>query len=58
MIEKIGHLKVEIFKIKNRTGFAAVCFEHLTEGKTPEVAYDRMVKAIRRSNRKENRINL
>ncbi len=53
MQEKIGHLKVEIFKIKNRSGFAAICFEHLTEGKTPQEAYARMVKALRRSNIKE-----
>jgi len=52
MIEKIGHLKVEIFKIKNRAGFAAVCFEHLTEGKDAKEAYERMVKALRRTNRK------
>jgi len=53
MLKKIGHLKVEIFEIKNRAGFAAVCFEHLTEGKTPQEAYERMVKALRRSNRKQ-----
>jgi hypothetical protein len=50
---KIGHLKVYIFKIKNREGFAAVCCDHLTEGPTQQVAYDRMVKAIRRTNKKE-----
>ena len=44
---------MEIFKIKNRVGFAAVCFEHLTEGKTSQEAYARMVKALRRSNRKQ-----
>ena len=53
MLNKIGHLKVEIFKIKNRSGFAAVCFEHLTEGATSQEAYERMVKALRRSNRKQ-----
>ena len=53
MLEKIGHLKVEIFKIRNRAGYAAVCYEHLTEGKTPQEAYARMVKALRRSNRKQ-----
>jgi hypothetical protein len=52
MESKIGHLKVEVFKIKNRAGFAAVCCEHLTEGKDPQEAYDRMVKALRRSERK------
>jgi hypothetical protein len=50
---KIGHLKVEIFKIKNRQGFAALCCEHLTEGKTAEEAYERMQKALRRTNRSE-----
>ena len=53
MLEKIGHLKVEIFKIKNRKGYAAVCFDHLTEGKSAQEAYERMVKALRRSNSKE-----
>jgi hypothetical protein len=51
METKIGHLKVSIFKIKNRSGYAAVCCEHLTEGKTEEEAYERMVKAIRRTTR-------
>ena len=53
METKIGHLTVNIFKIKNRSGYAAVCFEHLTEGETAEVAYERMVKALRRTNKKE-----
>jgi len=52
METKIGHLKVDIFKIKNRVGFAAVCCEHLTEGKTGQEAYERMVKALRRSEKK------
>ncbi|MFA5157132.1 MAG: hypothetical protein WC532_07085 [Candidatus Omnitrophota bacterium] len=56
MERKIGHLKVEIFKIKNRQGYAAVCFEHLTEGETSEEAYARMAKALRRTNNKEVRI--
>ena len=53
METRIGHLKVEIFKIKNRQGYAAVCFQHLTEGKTSQEAYARMAKALRRTNRKE-----
>ncbi len=48
---KIGHLEVQIFKIKNRRGYAAVCCDHLTEGETEQEAYDRMVKALRRSER-------
>ena len=53
METKIGHLTVNIFKIKNRSGYAAVCFDHLTEGETAEIAYERMVKALRRTNKKE-----
>ena len=53
MEAKVGHLKVNIFKIKNRVGYAAICCDHLTEGSTPEEAHDRMIKALRRTNRKE-----
>jgi len=52
MESKIGHLKVEIFKIRNRTGFAAVCHDCLTEGRTEEEAHERMVKAVRRVSKK------
>lgn len=55
MQTKIGHLKVAIFKIKNRRGYAAVCFDHLTEGNTSQQAYERMCKALRRTNRKQVR---
>jgi len=48
---KIGNLTVRIFKIRNRAGFAAVCCGHLTEGKTPSLACDRMVKALKRTGR-------
>jgi len=53
METKIGHLKVAIFKIKNRSGYAAICCDHLTEGKNPQEAYERMVKAVRRTSRSE-----
>ena len=43
---------VRIFKIRNRTGYAAIFHDHLTEGKTPDQAYGRMVKAVRRTTRK------
>ena len=51
METKIGHLKAHIFKIQNREGYAAVCCDHLTEGKSSQEAYERMVKALRRTNR-------
>jgi hypothetical protein len=50
---RIGKNKVKIFRIKNRRGFAAICASHLTEGRSVEQAYDRMVKAIRRTSKKK-----
>lgn len=41
-------MKVKVFKIKNRTGYAALCCNHLTEGKNPDEARRRMEKAMRR----------
>jgi hypothetical protein len=41
-------MKMKLFKIKNRTGYAALCCDHLTEGKTREEARARMDKALRR----------
>ena len=49
---KIGAKIVKMFKIKNRRGFAAVCENHLTEGKNQQEAYARMVKAVKRTLRK------
>ena len=31
---KVNVKKVKLFKIKNRKGYAAICLNHLTEGKT------------------------
>ena len=50
---QIGERQVTIFKVQNRRGYAAVCDDHLTEGDTTEEAFDRMVKAISRTERKE-----
>ncbi len=41
--------KIIVFKIKNRSGFAAVCSGHLTEGRSKEQALDRMRKALKRT---------
>jgi len=43
--------QVKIFKIKNRKGFAALFAHNLTEGGTPQQAFDRMAKAVRRKGR-------
>ena len=40
---------IKVFKIKNRSGYAAVCDEHLTEGKSEAEALDRMLKALNRT---------
>ena len=45
--------KITVFKIKNRSGYAAVCNEHLTEGKSKEEATDRMLKALKRTQTKK-----
>jgi len=45
----IGKFNVKIFKMKNRRGYAALCNDCITEGATKNEAYDRMVKAIRRT---------
>jgi hypothetical protein len=45
---KINARKIKIFKIRNRRGYAAVCCDRLTEGRTLSQTYDRMLKALRR----------
>lgn len=45
---RIGRKRVQVFKIKNRKGYAAVCARHLTEGRSASEACDRMIKAMRR----------
>ncbi|MCB9800067.1 MAG: hypothetical protein H6757_04855 [Candidatus Omnitrophica bacterium] len=48
-LHKLSSSKVQIFKIKNRRGYAAVCMNNLTEGNTPVQAFERMVKAVKRA---------
>lgn len=40
--------QVKIFKIRNRKGFAAIFNNNITEGRTADQAFARMVKAARR----------
>ncbi len=46
---KIAGLAVKVFKIRNRSGYAALCKDHLTEGGSPAQACARMVKALKRT---------
>ena len=48
-LKKLTSGKVAIFKIKNRRGYAAVCLNNLTEGRTPVEAFNRMAKAVKRA---------
>lgn len=50
---KIGKRTAHVFKIKNRSGYAVICDEHLTEGVTQQQAVDRMLKALARSDKKK-----
>lgn len=47
-LRKLSAQKALIFKIKNRRGYAALCLNNLTEGRTPVEAFNRMVKAVKR----------
>jgi len=50
---KIGNRNVRIFKISNRRGYAAICGNCLTEGKSQQEAAARMTKAVKRATRKK-----
>ena len=52
---KILGKSVNLFRIRNRRGFAAVCHNCLTEGSTKDQATDRMVKALRRTLKKNKK---
>ena len=41
-LRKIGRGKAMVFKIKNRRGYAAICMNNLTEGRTAEQAVSRL----------------
>lgn len=45
---KIGGKTAVVFKIKNRKGYAVMCCNNLTEGRTAQEACYRMEKALRR----------
>ncbi len=48
-LQKFKGSNVRIFKITNRVGYAAIAENNLTEGASPAEAYDRMIKALKRS---------
>lgn len=48
ILKKLSTGRVSMFKIKNRRGFAAICMNNLTEGRSPAEALARMAKAVKR----------
>jgi hypothetical protein len=46
--------KMTVFKIKNRTGYAAICNGCLTEGRSKAEATSRMLKALKRTSKGKN----
>jgi hypothetical protein len=47
-LKKVPASQVNIFKIKNRKGFAAICKDNLTEGSSKALVLDRMNKTLKR----------
>lgn len=47
-LRKLSSKKIAVFKIKNRKGYAAVCLNNLTEGKTPAEAVKRLEHPLKR----------
>jgi len=47
-MQTVPKSKVNLFKIENRKGYACVCLNNLTEGKTESEALARMAKALKR----------
>ncbi|MBU0671686.1 MAG: hypothetical protein KJ732_01515 [Candidatus Margulisbacteria bacterium] len=45
--------KVQIFKMRNRTGYAALYQNNITEGRTADQAFERMLKAAKRKAKKQ-----
>ncbi len=48
IFRKLSGGRVSIFKIENRRGYAALCMQNLTEGRSPVQAFQRMAKALKR----------
>jgi hypothetical protein len=47
-LKSVRASQVAIFRIKNRRGYAAVCFKNLTEGKSAAEAFQRLRHPLRR----------
>lgn len=48
-LRKISKSQVQVFRIQNRAGYAAILKNHLTEGKSTGEALARLRKAVKRA---------
>lgn len=47
-LKKISDRHIQVFKVKNRSGYAAVCMDNLCEGSTAQQAIRRLYHPLRR----------
>jgi hypothetical protein len=47
-LKKISKSKIQIIKLRNRRGYAAICLNNLTEGLTPAQAISRLKNPLKR----------
>ncbi len=47
-LKKISSKQVEVFKVRNRRSYAAICMDNLCEGTTPKQAIGRLYHPLRR----------
>ena len=47
-LKKIRRGKIKVFKIENRRGYAALCMNNLTEGRSVDQAVARMARPLKR----------
>ena len=47
-LKKVSRSQVKTFKIRNRSGYAAICLDNLTEGRTPALAIARLKNPLKR----------
>ena len=47
-LKKLSRRQVQVFKVKNRRSYAAICMNNLCEGSTPEQAVRRLYHPLRR----------
>ncbi len=47
-LKKISKGKIQIIKLRNRRGYAAICLNNLTEGLTPGQAIARLKNPLKR----------